>query len=67
MKRPAVNLDKLVRAILLDVALLKWFADHDRRVEVLAAISLQRADGDAAVLDFLEHHIGGGGNEHTGL
>jgi hypothetical protein len=57
MKRQQINLDRLVRQILLDVALLHWFATTGRcRAEVLAAIVLQRRDGDQSVLDFLEFH-----------
>ena len=53
-----VNLDKLVRWIVLDITLLKWFATHGGRKDAaLSAIDLARADGDQAVLDFLEHHI----------
>jgi len=55
-----VNLDKLVRRICLDIALLKWFATTGgRKVAALSAIGLARADSDHAVLDFLERHIGG--------
>ena len=52
-----INLDKLVRQIVLDISLLKWFATRGgRQVAALSAIALQRADGDPAILDFLEHH-----------
>ena len=55
-----VNLDKLVRRIALDIALLKWFATTGgRKPAALSAIDLARADGDLAVLDFLERHCSG--------
>jgi hypothetical protein len=57
MRTPRINLDKLVRSIVLDISLLKWFATSGgRRLAAISAISLQRTDGDPAVLDFLELH-----------
>ena len=56
-----VNRDKLVRDILLEVALLKWFATHRRPHEVLVAIELARAhaaEDEVAVLSFLADHCG---------
>jgi hypothetical protein len=57
---PRLDLKKLVAQIVLDVALLRWFADHDRRVAAFSAIAeTRRAKGPHAVLDFLERHVGG--------
>jgi hypothetical protein len=57
---PSMDLNRLVAQIVLDVALLRWFADHDRRVAALSAIAeSRRAKGPQAVLDFLERHVGG--------
>jgi hypothetical protein len=61
---PRIDLNKLVGQIVLDVALLKWFADNDRRVAALSAIAVTRAaKGPHAVLDFLERHCGGASHE----
>jgi hypothetical protein len=55
-----VDLNKLVGQIVPYVALLIWFANHDRRVAALSAIAVTRtAKGEHAVLDFLEQHCGG--------
>jgi hypothetical protein len=44
---PRIDLNKLVGQIVLDVALLIWFANHDRRVAALSAIAVTRtAKGD---------------------
>jgi hypothetical protein len=54
------NLDKLVRDILLDVALLKWFAAHRRPQAAIMAIELaqeQASSDEHAVLGFLATHI----------
>jgi hypothetical protein len=40
MRAPSIDLDKLVRRIVLDIDLLHWFANHGRRVTALAAIDL---------------------------
>jgi hypothetical protein len=57
---PRLDLNKLVAQIVLDVALLKWFSDNDRRVAALSAIAVTRAaKGPHPVLDFLERHVGG--------
>jgi hypothetical protein len=59
MSKP--NLDKLVSDLLLDVALLKWFATHGRRKHLAdSAIALAREEAgedDLKVLAFLEAHI----------
>ena len=58
MAGPRINLDKLVRRIVLDIALLKWFATNGgRKAAAQSAINLARADGDPSVLDFLERHV----------
>jgi hypothetical protein len=57
----SVNRDKLVHDILLDVALLKWFATHRMPHEVLVAIELARdhaTEDEVAVLAFLASHCG---------
>jgi hypothetical protein len=55
-----IDLNKLVGQIVLDVALLIWFANHDRRVAALSAIAVTRdSKGEHAILDFLEQHCGG--------
>ena len=57
---PRLDLNKLVAQIVLDVALIKWFADNGRRIAALSAIAVTRAaKGPHAVLDFLERHCGG--------
>jgi hypothetical protein len=57
---PRIDLNKLVGQIVLDVTLLIWFANHDRRVATLSAIAVTTtAKGEHAVLDFLEQHCGG--------
>jgi hypothetical protein len=56
-----VNRDKLVHDILLDVALLRWFARHRSPHEVLVAIELARdhaTEDELAVLGFLADHCG---------
>jgi hypothetical protein len=61
---PRIDLNRLVGQIVLDVALLRWFAEHDRRVAALSAIAVTRAaKGEHAVLDFLERHCGGATHE----
>jgi hypothetical protein len=63
MPRSEPNLDKLVRDILLDVALLKWFATHRRPQAAIMAIELAQAQAspdEQAVLGFLATHIGVG-------
>ena len=55
---PIINLDKVIRRTLLDIALLKWFATiGGRKVAVQWAIRLAMGGRDPTVLDFLEHHI----------
>ena len=54
------NLDKLVRDILLDVALLKWFATHHPPQAAIMAIELaqeQASPDELAVLAWLAKHI----------
>jgi hypothetical protein len=57
-----MRLDRLVRQIVLDIALLHYFASTGRRVAALSAIATARHDdvrnGSLRVLDFLEKHIG---------
>jgi hypothetical protein len=58
---PRIDLNRLVAQIVLDVALLHWFANNDRRVAALSAIAETRAaKGEHAVLNFLERRCGGG-------
>ena len=59
---PRINLDKLVQYILLDIALLKWFA-RNRRPLAVDAIELahkKASPDELAVLGFLASHIGVG-------
>jgi hypothetical protein len=57
---PRMDLNRLVAQIVLDVALLHWFANHDRRVAALSAIAeTRRAKGPHAVLDFLTPKVAG--------
>jgi hypothetical protein len=57
---PKVNLEKLVRRIVLDVDLLHWFATNSgRRLAVLATIHQARTSGAHPALDFLEQHCCG--------
>jgi hypothetical protein len=37
---PRLDLNKLVAQIVLDVALIKWFADNGRRIAALSAIAV---------------------------
>jgi hypothetical protein len=58
---PRVDLDKLVRRIVLEVSLLKWFATHGQRQDgALSAIELARRgayEAEQATLDFLEQVV----------
>jgi hypothetical protein len=61
---PEIDVPKLVRRILIDIALLKWFGTTGGRgLAVISAIALARREAptqDVPVLDFLERHIGDG-------
>ncbi len=57
-----IDLNKLVHRILLDIALLRWFATSGGRgLAVISAIVSARREGikvhEARILDFLETHI----------
>jgi hypothetical protein len=54
-----IDLENLVRRIVLDIDLLNHFASHGRRVAALAAIELARRAGQHPALDFLEQHCCG--------
>jgi hypothetical protein len=59
------NVDKLVSHIVLDVSLLRWFAQHGRRDDCWAAIDLARSqtgitDDELRVLEFLDQHVTNG-------
>jgi hypothetical protein len=56
---PRLNLDRLVAQVVLDLNLLRWFAGHGRREEVLEIIARLRATPeDRAALDLIERHLG---------
>jgi hypothetical protein len=56
-----IDFDKLVRRIVLDVNLLRWFAVSGRGLAAIAAIVAARTETttkeEARVLDFLERHV----------
>ena len=52
-----VNLDEIVRQIVLDVDLLAYFGGQGRRDEILKAISAARTKQNHPVLDFIERHV----------
>jgi hypothetical protein len=59
-KRPTiltVNLDGIVRQIVLDVDLLAYFGGQGQRDEILKAISAARTKQAHPVLDFIERHV----------
>lgn len=66
MSRPPLDFDKLVRRIVLDTSLLRWFAENGgRRDAVLSAISLARQGAvgrEPELLNFLRTYCNGGGN-----
>ena len=52
-----VDLDRIVRQIVLDVDLLAYFGSQGRRDEISKAISAARTKQDHPALDFIERHI----------
>jgi hypothetical protein len=59
-KRPTkqtVNLDRIVRQIVLDLDLLAYFGSHGRRDEILKAISAAQTKQDHPALDFIARHV----------
>lgn len=56
-----LDFNALVRRILLDITLLRWFATTGgRSVAVISAIAVARREssiGDVPVLDFLERYL----------
>ena len=59
-KRPTeltVNLDGIVRQIVLDLDFLAYFGSQGQRDEILKAISAARTKQDHPALDFIERHV----------
>jgi hypothetical protein len=55
---PRLDFDALVRRMVLDLNLARWFAEHGRQGTILNAIRLARTvPEDAAALDLLERWI----------
>lgn len=57
-----VDLNKLVRRLVLDIGLLKYFSANGRSLAVISAISKARSDAvgeELRILDFLQVYVGG--------